>query len=535
MQSPPSASMESLRHSLRTASPANDLSNISDANLSVQLKSPFNRHSALLGQAFMSGSNSPGSVTTDEPRSNGRATGMRGGMSQFRAQPVYSKQRLRVKQYDPSKRNYVARNDDEEQKQDSSRTGTQIDQKDGIEQIQEQAPGQHSMVSNDEYSDIIQQLGTASPTNSASLSARQTPEEFTPDRLAGIISFSITKCRDKHLTTLGLALKRLWQESHSDPKLSHLLGVVLSSTATEDEKLELRELIAFHKEKAKAEVAKHKAKTLASMASASASGNSKTPSRTESSPEDNMNIVSKSPVRRTRASARKGTNSTLHTVEESDNHKPPINRKQNRTQALTADEEPKPKKLKRSNSVSSGSSLSPVPSDVDHDADVSDTQKAIRSMMNGTTIVPIMKQDPKFKGPPKKVLGSFDAPRINGKLINTADEPASQTRRQKKQELTKNFDHVAVNNSHIRSLPGSILPRSGGDDASPKVNLSGAISRGKKKDRDDVESIASSAQDELLVPPPPEARRSSRSRQATPNAQKTRNLSARVQARIKIS
>ena len=527
--------MESLRHSLRKASPANDLSGQPDAKLSLQLKSPFNRHSTLSGQTLMSGSNSPGSVTTDEPRSNGRATGMRGGMSQFRAQPVYSKQRLRVKQYDPSKRNYVARNDDEEQKQASFRTGTRIDQKDSIEKIQEQAPGQNSMAGNDEYSDIIQHLGTMSPTNSTPLSTRQTPEEFTPDRLAGIVSFSITKCRDKHLTTLGLALKRLWQESHSDPKLSRLLGAVLSSTATEDEKSELQELIAVHKKRAKAEVANYKAKTLTSMASPSASGTSKTPSRTESSPEDNMDAVLKSPVRRTRASARKSTNNALHTIEESNTHKPAINGKQPRTQALIADEEPKPKKLKRSNSISSGSSLSPVPSDVDHDADVSDTQKATRSSTNETTIVPLMKQDPKFKGPPKKVLGNFDAPRINGKLINTADEPASQTRRQKKQELMKNFDHVTVTHSHVRSLPESIVPHSGGNDVSSNVNASGANSRGKKKDRDDVESVASSAHDELLVPPPPEARRSSRSRQATPNAQRSRNLSARVQARIKIS
>ena len=221
--------MESLRHSPRIASTANDFGALSDANLTVQLKSPFNRHS---GQAFMSGSNSPGSAVTDESRSNGRVTGMRGGMSQFRAQPVYSKQRLRVKQYDPDKRNYVARNDDEEQKQESSRMGTRSDQKDNVEKMQEQTSGQQNVTSNDEYGDIMQQLGTVSPANSTPLSTSQTAEEFTPERLAGIVSFSIMKCREKHLTTLGLAIKRLWQESHSDPKLSHLLGAVLSSTAS---------------------------------------------------------------------------------------------------------------------------------------------------------------------------------------------------------------------------------------------------------------------------------------------------------------
>lgn len=529
--------MDSLRHSPRTVSPVNATSHQPNVASIITPFASRRRQSVMSGTPVLPASNSPISATSEESRNSGRPTGMRGGMSQFRAQPVYSKQKLRVKQYDPTKKSYIARSDDETEKQEGF-TNVEINgQNEHMERVQQRASGQQITGLNavDDVRDAIQHLnGTISPTSPRISSESQIAEVFTPERLAGVISYSITKCREKRMTTLGLAIKRLWQESHEDSRLSHILGSVLSQTATEEEKAELQDRVTINKKRAKAEITEHKAKITTSN-SATTSNSSATPSQMDSPPREDIESEVKSPPRRTRASARKSKSESLPVEEgESKKQTPSTNGKRSRTQISTA-EESTAKRQKRSDSVSSSSSLSSAPSDVDQDADLSDAQKATRSSSKKMIALQIGKQDSKSKGPPKKVPGSLEAPRINGKIINTLDEPSSIMRKQKKQEFTKVFDHVKVNGSHIRTSLRPVAPILGSDNASANISVSSTGSRGKKKDFDDLESIASSAQDDLLIPPPPEARRSSRSRQATPNAQRFRTSSARVQARIKIS
>ena len=526
--------MDSRRHSPRNASPVTSTPQQPNAAPITTHYSTRGRSSMMSGTPTLPPLKSPTSTMSEESKNSERLAGMRGGMSQFRAQPVYSKLKLRVKQYDPTKKSYTARSEDETEKQEGH-AGVEINgQNDHAETVQQQTSGQQSTAINtvDDVQNAIQYLsGTMSPVSPIISSEGQTIENFTPERLAGVISYSITKCREKRMTTLGLAMKRLWEESHEDPRLAHILGSVLSQTATEAEKLELQDRVMVNKKRAKAEIAEHKAKTTTST-SATPSGNSTTPSQMDSPPAEAMDSKAKSPKKRTRASAIKTKSKSLSVEDgESKGQSPSTNGKRSQTQMSTT-EESTAKRQKRSDSISSGSSLSSAPSYADQDADMSDMQKATRS---SKIILHIGKQDFKSKGPPKKVPGSLEGPRINGKTINTLDEPSSIIRRQKKEGLTKTFDHVKVNGSHVRTPIQPIAPRSGSDDITLDTSVSSVGSRGKKRDFDDLESVASSAQDDLLVPPPPEARRSSRSRQATPNAKRIKIASERVQARIKIS
>jgi hypothetical protein len=527
--------MASLRKSPRNASPA-------DAQQGVPI---LGTSSSIKGEKVDSAAHSPShppppstiAPIFEDARSNGRPAGMRDGMSQFRANPPQPKVKLRVKQYDPARKAYIARNDDGSDTKETVKNTERGLSRKGINDKTEDKTRQNgslSKQSEDDTESVLKPPGKITPSNpSPTIEHKKTTlEDLTPENLSLIVDLAIEKCYEHKDEITGLALRHLHNESLINTHIDYLLKGTLLKSLTSEEASEFQKFMHIARKKVKKELKKS---TTPSVSKAS-----KPPSTTLSIPDISVpKSANRSPVRRTRASAR---TERLSVDREEIKVTLPMpstfngKRTNPEVEALKS-EEPPTKRAKRSKSVSSISSLSSLGSnDVDPDVEMSEGPRATRSTAKKTATKESVKAAIPTKYNLKKPLGSLDPPKFKDKE-KFIDSTELKELADKKRKLARNdFEDYEVEPSNLRSVPKPRLPKLGTDDATfPNLQPSSSNATGKRVDPDELHSPASSAHDELLVPPPLEARRSSRSRGATPSGPRTRGVNERVKARVKES
>ena len=345
----------------------------------------------------------------------------------------------------------------------------------------------------------------AAPTHAA---AHGTPLPRTAReqmKLRQIVDTAIKRSNDLGDDVLGIAVKQLYEESLHNRALADLLDAVLTQKPTPQQTLEFQSYIKGARKKIKA------------------------------GDETGSKSVSKSPAAK---SAR--TSFTRHFGNLKDqssapgiNHHPPNSNHRSSKQATNSmetngspskDERPV-KRIKRSKSASSDSSLSSL------DSAVEDFAPSIESALPSTSnSLPTKKlAQPKFQPSMGPRLGSFSTRPSDASARRPIISPANSTvsptpedllaRKRERERLKQSFrDHVVLE-SGIRASPAPRMqtPSTGHLTVLAERGQSGRIRNGtnNRNRRDDYEALdspGSSSYGDLLIPPPPGA-----SRGATPN------------------
>ena len=483
----------------------------------------------------------PGTSTFEDPRgTNLGRPGMREQMSQFRTMPPQPKVKLRVKQYDPSKRSYFARNDDLPDGKETPKAKERNDasRKSGAaEKVEDKKPKQQDATerrgSNDgentpKATTTVKQPQTL-PTRPTS--ARSTPvkvEAFEPSQLRTIVDSAIERAHELGNDGLGRAIWLIYEDSKTDSRTNQLLTVVLQQKQSHDESVEFQGLIKMARKRARNEQRQAKPPPSPAKPKTSVTNDSHAePSKPKP--------TTKSPIRRTRQTAARNESAlTSATGSHSPTPQAQANGKATATDGKKTDEPPS-KRVKRSRSASSTSTLSSTHSlDIDADLEMSDDGDAVHSDSKKANSTQLPKGTALNRGNLKKPYGSLAAPKLGKETAK--NEAEDREREAKKRKLTRTvFEDYRVDNSSVRSSPRPRLERIKTDNTFPNLPSAPQSGRGTKRDYEEMHSPASSIQADLLVPPPPEARRTSRSRAATPNVPRTRGTADRGKPRIKES
>lgn len=343
-------------------------------------------------------------------------------------------------------------------------------------------------------------------------------------RLQQIVESAIDRSRELGDPALGIALKQLYEESLRNSVVADLLEAVLSQKPTPQQTAEFQSYIKAARKQIRAtdDSAKH------FKHSAS-------------------NSISKSP---TAKSARvgvtrySGTSKDRASVPGLNNYLPSSNNRSSKQQTTimesngTPSKEERPfKRIKRSKSASSDSSLSSL------DSAVEDFAPAIESSLpSGADPVPHQglnqaRQKPTM-GPR---LGSFSTrpidPSVRKPITQASHLTPEELSAKRKEKLMQNYQDYVVGHSKVRADPNPIIPPHStppfavlSAEAQEARSRNGVSQRSRRDEPDYLDSPTSSAYGELLVPPPPGA-----SRGATPNQLGRPSKVVRKAARVKTS
>ena len=358
-------------------------------------------------------------------------------------------------------------------------------------------------------------------------------------KLREVVDSAVERSRQLGNPIVGLAIKKLWEESLHNRTLAELLDAVLSGKTTPRQKTDFQTYIKIARKQIKLEKRgiAHSPSTIGDMV------NSKDPSKS----------VRLSVARQT------GTQNSLSdatgTNNKSQNSKSPTSKPHPKQITMetngTASKEERPaKRQKRSGSASSSSTLSSLSSgslEQDFAPSVETDQATIHASAQPMTnsFTPQSAHGPKLHNfsttsHPKRPLDSA----CNAPGLSTEDHAA------KRQKLQKTFEDFTVNESEIRTAPvparqrqlmysiapSELLP----SDAPPPPPQhqqqrlrNGVTRRGARDDFDDYRSPASSVPRDLVVQPVGDARVLSRG--GTPNQLGRPSIPVRKGARFKSS
>ena len=372
------------------------------------------------------------------------------------------------------------------------------------------------------------------PTPSRSL-LPETPSSRTnvgQERLRQVVESAVERSRELGNETLGLAIRKLFEESLHNQTLADLLDAVLSQRPTPRQAADFQAYIKVARKQIKAENSTSRRSSNAAVASSS-----KSVSNSPSKPVKPTGAISNGTHRQTPPSTR----TTQH----------PCQQMTTRGQTKEAngsagpDEEHPSKRMKRTKSMSSTSSLSSL--------DSNDPSMELEAS-NSTGVQPLSHSDASFKGRaslgPK--LHTFSTVKYanaatNKRLPQTAgqatDDSTTETAA-KRRKLQMNFDDYSVQDSSIRPSPsprhldGIPLPIMTGPSplSSSKLQsrLHSSDSRTAQMDEHEgLRSPGSSIHGDFLVPPPPGAQHVSRG--VTPTQLGRPPKPVRRAARVKIS
>ena len=451
-----------------------------------------------------------------------------------------TKVKLRVKQYDPTRRAQAGKAAD-------GATGA----KDAVAALPVAGPNrrpdsrraddrpgrQHSLREREEDKDYTPKAMTtkapssASSTRTSSTRLSQTsqpPNSRTSEgreALRGIVESTVMRAREIGNEPLGLAVQRLFEESLHKKSLAELLDAVLSRHPTPDQTIEFQLYIKVARKQIKMEQAR---------ASASASV-AETASPTKP--------ASKSPSKASRRSVSRNTGASNETAEPLNSTmscKSHVNGKRAEP-ASKGDEQPTAKRVKCSRSVSSTSSLSST-----HSAEFEPEPETEPEIANGDDLVP-PPTGPKARGSLPRMhtfstkqqagtkRGSATAASAS-KEVNDEEEDdltATELIAKRRKLSRKSWPDYKVTESNLREPPKLAARDVPYSLTSPALQTANLAHANGKEDSDGIRSPASSVLGDFLVPPPPGAMRASRSRGVTPGA-KGRNVPRRG-ARIKTS
>jgi len=340
----------------------------------------------------------------------------------------------------------------------------------------------------------------AAKTASSRSSVAPTPSSKTvagQERLRMVVESAVERSRELGNELLGLAVRRLFEDSLSNKTLADLLDAVLSQKPSERQAADFQAYIKIARKQIKAETSNPRRSP--AMATGGSSGSaSKSPSKsvdpaaaptTIGTPAVNRTEVDQAPL---------------------SSHYSSLQPNGNFSNANGTHEDRPAKRVKRSNSVSSTSSLSSLSSN-DPAIDLDQGQASSSSAMPAAT----RGRASNGKGP---VLGKFNAGGSHAKRTPAPVPPPTNAPQSdeelaaKKRKLHKSFDAVQVRESSMRSTVKTT--ESGAAQLQLSLVTTPLAFSGSRDDHDDVRSSASSTHD-FLIPPPPGAQRPSRG--STPN------------------
>ena len=365
----------------------------------------------------------------------------------------------------------------------------------------------------------------AAPTPAAPLGTPTSRPGVAQTRLQQIVESAIGRSRELGDPALGIALKQLYEESLRNSVVADLLEAVLSQKPTSQQTAEFQSYIKAARKQIRATDDSTKHCKHSASKSNSISPNAKNArvggvTRHSGTPKD------------------RATASGLHNHATNSNNRSSKQKSSNMDLNGTSSKEERPsKRIKRSKSVSSDSSLSSL------DSAVEDFAPAIESSLSSEANPVIhqgmshAKQKP-MMGPR---LGSFSTRPVDQSVRKPITQASSLTPEElsakRKEKLMQNYQDYVVGHSKVRAdpdparPPNAIPPLAVHSAEGQQARLRNGVSQRNRKDEPDcLDSPTSSAYGELLVPPPPGA-----SRGATPNQLGRPSKGVKKAARIKMS
>ena len=336
---------------------------------------------------------------------------------------------------------------------------------------------------------------TPSHTVPQNTNPTRTPSSIA--RLRQVVNSAVERSHELGNPALGLAVKRLFEESLNNRTLAELLDAVLSQKPTKRQAEDFQGYIKIARKQIKTE--KRSNRHSSSALHSSSQSLPLSPSKSV-----RLRITSQSRTSLDQGHAPETNHTLSHSL-------PPPSLKQQRNNNMTVNGSPSKggrpaKRLKRSKSASSSSSLSSL-SSLDQEQDPSTAPASTTNHVKGHKLhLTIAKADS---------LGSKEI--SNDQVNGQAPEEPNTAHR----NIQQAFDDYSVEESNVRT---ALLARS--PDTIEAASFSSSILLAKrpqqtrlrnghylpnkKEDYDELDSPLSSAHGELLIPPPPGAQLSSR-------------------------
>lgn len=389
----------------------------------------------------------------------------------------------------------------------------------------------------------------ATPTRPVSAKGTQAPTSLhgTPNsrtaagraRLETVVNSAVARSYEIGNPVLGLAVKKLFDESLGNRTLADLLDAVLSQNPTPRQASDFQAYIKVARKQIKAQNA----------------GRDSTTTRRSSEVGINVssNSASKSPSKSIRLGGAAGENRISKEATPSHPQKPNSNSDSvsknkipnSKIQEIVGMETRGAKRSRSSSDTSSLSSLSSIdqtfaPSmETDH-ANTAETH-ATPQPMTASKVQPSL-------GPKLHTFSTTKVTNNNTSLKRTStaaglgDKDGEESLATKRAKLQKTFEDYTVHESSIRVGPAvkEPTPALAASKPSPsssvhthQTRLRNGAGKRPRDENDDLESLSSSAHGDLLVPPPPGAQ--TRSRSGTPRDHLGRPSKIRKTARVKMS
>lgn len=354
-------------------------------------------------------------------------------------------------------------------------------------------------------------------TQAAPLGTQTSRTGVGQTRLQQIVESAIDRSRELGDPALGIALKQLYEESLRNSVVADLLEAVLSQKPTSQQTAEFQSYIKAARKQIRATDDSVKHFKHSASKSISKSPNAKSTrvavTRHSGTPKDRNHL----PNSNNRSSKQHTTNMELN--------------------GIPSKEERPSKRIKRSKSASSDSSLSSL------DSAVEDFAPPIESTLPGGANPVTHQESSQAKQKPTMGprLGSFSTrpidPSVRKPITQASHLTPEELSAKRKEKLMQNYQDYVVGHSKMRADPNPIRqPHS----TPPLAVLSaegqqarvrnGVSQRSRRDEPDYLDSPTSSAYGELLIPPPPGA-----SRGATPNQLSRPPKAFKKAARIKMS
>lgn len=352
-------------------------------------------------------------------------------------------------------------------------------------------------------------------------------------RLKEVVDSAVERSRHLGNPILGLAIKKLWEESLHNRTLAELLDSVLSGKTTSRQTTDFQTYIKIARKQIKLENR----------------GITHSPSHKSST----TNLTTKSPSKSARRSVARqfDTQNDLSDAtgpnNKSQNSKLPSSRQHAKDMEIngTSKDERPAKRLKRSRSASSLSSLSSL-SSVSIDQDFAPSVETDQATIHASAEPITNSSTPQSLHGPR--LHNFSTTSLLKRPCD-ASELSTDDQFAKRRKLQKTFEDFTVNESGIRVAPAPtrqsqlmfslaptvLVPSGAQQQQQPNQQRlrNGVPRRGNRDDFEDIQSPASSVPQDLVLPPLADAR--SFSRGGTPNQLGRPSKPVRKGARVKIS
>ena len=341
--------------------------------------------------------------------------------------------------------------------------------------------------------------------------------------LKGAVDIAVARSVDMGTPILGIAVKRLYEESLENREMADLLDAVLAQKTTPPQAAEFQGFIKAAKKQAK------NGEVLAKQTKSSAS---KSPAKSA-----RANVT-----RHIGTASRSSAPGLLNHSSNSNHRSSKLHLNVMEVNGSACKEERPSKRIKRSKSASSDSSLSSLDSAVEDFAPT--IEISLPSSSNHLSSRNLNSSKNKPSSGPR--LGSFSITRhfdpstrkpIIATNHHTTPTPQELDVDAKKEKLKRQFHDVLVADSSVRSSPSPLIP----PQSTPPIAVlsertqqgrlrNGIAYRNRQDEPESLESPVSSTYGDLLVPPPPGAARG-----ATPNQLGRPPKAVKKAARIKMS